>query len=173
MRFEYLKRPIDQLLAGFTILVMSMLVGCVVWQVFSRYVLQQPSTSTDELARFSMIWVGLLGAAYALGQKRHLCIDLFTTNLRGRKQFIQRLLADSCILLFAASTMIWGGGVLVLKVWTTGQISPALQMPMAYVYAVLPLSGLLMVYYSLLSLLDTLLQGWSPATAVVLNEENA
>ena len=173
MRFEYLKRPIDQLLAGFTILVMSMLVGCVVWQVFSRYVLQQPSTSTDELARFSMIWVGLLGAAYALGQKRHLCIDLFTTNLRGRKQFIQRLLADSCILLFAASTMIWGGGVLVLKVWTTGQISPALQMPMAYVYAVLPLSGLLMVYYSLLSLLDTALQAWSPAARVTLHEENA
>ena len=83
MRLEKFKQPIDRLLAGFTVAVMAMLVVCVVWQVFSRYVLAQPSTMTDEIARFSMIWVGLLGAAYATGKRRHLSIDLFVSDLKG------------------------------------------------------------------------------------------
>lgn len=64
MIFNRIKLAVDRTIAAFSIMVMSVLVICVVWQVFSRYVLNQPSTSTDELARFLMIWVGLLGAAY-------------------------------------------------------------------------------------------------------------
>jgi len=92
MRLEKFKQPVDKAIAGFAILVMGMLVVCVVWQVFSRYVLSQPSTMTDEIARFSMIWVGLLGAAYTVGAQRHLSIDLFTHNLSGRKKLVNQIL---------------------------------------------------------------------------------
>lgn len=155
MNIETFKRPIDRLLAGFTITVMALLVVCVVWQVFSRYVLQKPSTMTDEIARFSMIWVGLLGAAYAVGQRRHLSIDLFTANLKGARRVMNLLFVDACVLLFSASAMVWGGLTLVTKVYSTGQLSPAMQMPMAYVYVVLPLSGLIICYYSVLFVLQT------------------
>ncbi|HCS2988569.1 TPA: TRAP transporter small permease subunit, partial [Shigella flexneri] len=64
MIFNRLKLAVDRVIATFSVAVMLALVVCVVWQVFSRYVLNQPSTLTDELARFLMIWVGLLGAAY-------------------------------------------------------------------------------------------------------------
>nr|WP_313084489.1 TRAP transporter small permease [Atlantibacter sp.] len=132
------------------------LVVCVVWQVFSRYVLSQPSTSTDELARFSMIWVGLLGAAFAVGKRRHLSIDLFTAELTGIRKLINQLFIDGCVFLFAACAMVWGGMALLMSVFKSGQLSPALQMPMAYVYVVLPISGLLICWYSALYMLDTL-----------------
>lgn len=67
MIFNRLKLAVDRVIAAFSVIVMIALVMCVVWQVFSRYVLNQPSTLTDELARFLMIWVGLLGAAYTVG----------------------------------------------------------------------------------------------------------
>ncbi|EOD54405.1 TRAP transporter small permease [Aeromonas molluscorum] len=172
MRLEKFKRPIDRLLAGFTVAVMAMLVVCVVWQVFSRYVLSQPSTMTDEIARFSMIWVGLLGAAYATGKRRHLSIDLFVSNLKGAPKLINQLFVDFCVLLFAGSTMVWGGLTLVTKVYSTGQVSPAMQLPMAYVYMVLPLSGLIISYYCVLYILETLLDSLAPSPDLAPSEEN-
>ncbi|MBS4719064.1 TRAP transporter small permease [Aeromonas caviae] len=172
MRLEKFKQPIDRLLAGFTVAVMAMLVVCVVWQVFSRYVLAQPSTMTDEIARFSMIWVGLLGAAYATGKRRHLSIDLFVSDLKGGRKLANQLFVDLCVLLFSSGAMVWGGLTLVTKVYSTGQVSPAMQLPMAYVYAVLPLSGLIISYYCVLFMLETLLDSLAPTPDLATSEEN-
>ena len=49
----------------------------VLWQVASRFIFQEPSAFTDELARFLMIWVGILGAAYVGGKNLHVKIDVF------------------------------------------------------------------------------------------------
>ncbi|HEN4847067.1 TPA: TRAP transporter small permease subunit [Klebsiella quasipneumoniae subsp. similipneumoniae] len=86
MILNRIKLAVDRTIAAFSVAVMIALVVCVVWQVFSRYVLNQPSTLTDELARFLMIWVGLLGAAYTVGAQRHLAIDLLTMTLSPRRQ---------------------------------------------------------------------------------------
>lgn len=86
MILNRIKLAVDRTIAAFSVAVMVALVICVVWQVFSRYVLNTPSTLTDELARFLMIWVGLLGAAYTVGAQRHLAIDLLAMTLPPRKQ---------------------------------------------------------------------------------------
>ena len=36
-----------------------------------------PSSFTDELARYLMIWLGILGAAYVAGKNEHVAIDFF------------------------------------------------------------------------------------------------
>ena len=79
-------RVVDRILSTVCVTLMVALVACVVWQVFSRYVLGAPSTSTDEMARFLFIWVGLLGAAFTLGQKKHLAMDFMLLALDGRKK---------------------------------------------------------------------------------------
>ena len=174
MRLQKFKTPIDKVIATFSIVVMVGLVFCVVWQVFSRYVLGAPSTMTDEIARFSMIWVGLLGAAYGVGAQSHLTIDLLTMNLKGKKKALNVIFVNLCVLGFAASALIWGGGVLVLKVYATAQLSPAMQLPMAYVYGVLPLSGAVMSYYSLLYILDAVMDFFAlPAIQMTTSEEKA
>ncbi|SDQ15490.1 TRAP transporter small permease [Pseudovibrio sp. Tun.PSC04-5.I4] len=144
-----LKKFIDLVIAAFSVSVMALLVVCVTWQVVSRYVLGQPSTSTDEIARFAMIWVGLLGGAYCVGAQRHLAIDLFTGQLTGRKKLLCVAYTNLVVGGFAAATMIFGGMRLLLKVQATGQLSPAMLLPMEYIYMVLPLSGTVIVIYSL------------------------
>ena len=144
-----LKALIDILVSRLCIITMLMLVICVVWQVFSRFVLNSPSTATDEIARFSMIWVGLLGAAYTVGLQKHLSIDLFTCNLSERKKKVNTIFTNLMVAVFASGSMIFGGINLVNKVYTTGQVAPALQIPMAYIYVILPLSGALIVFYNL------------------------
>ncbi|SIO92841.1 TRAP transporter small permease [Vibrio spartinae] len=140
---------INRGLSMFCIGLSSVLVICVVWQVFSRYVLNTPSTTTDELARFLFIWVGLMGAAYTLGQKRHLAIELLEQILENKpaKLSILRLVVNVISLLFASVIMVYGGGKLMLHVLETGQISPSLSLQMGYVYAAIPLSGMFMLIY--------------------------
>ncbi|RQW64995.1 TRAP transporter small permease [Vibrio viridaestus] len=156
MNVNSIKKPVDTVIATITVSIMSILVVCVVWQVFSRYVLNQPSTMTDEIARFSMIWVGLLGAAYTVGAKRHLAIDLFTCNLSPAKKRINQLIINLLVMTFAVSVMVVGGARLVLKVLNTHQVSPAMQLPMGYVYAVLPLAGFIIALYCALAILEAL-----------------
>lgn len=109
MILNRIKLAVDRTIAAFSVAVMIALVVCVVWQVFSRYVLNQPSTLTDELARFLMIWVGLLGAAYTVGAQRHLAIDLFTMTLSPRRQALFSVIINLLILLFAGAVIVTGG----------------------------------------------------------------
>lgn len=149
MILNRLKTAVDRVIAAFSVIVMIALVFCVVWQVFSRYVLNQPSTLTDELARFLMIWVGLLGAAYTVGAQRHLSIDLLALSLGPRKQAALGILINLLILSFAGLVIVTGGIKLIEKTLSTAQVSAAMQIPMGYVYFILPLSGAVMMFYAL------------------------
>ena len=105
MILNRIKLAVDRTIAAFSVAVMIALVVCVVWQVFSRYVLNQPSTLTDELARFLMIWVGLLGAAYTVGAQRHLAIDLLAMTLPPRRQALLSVIINLLIFIFAGSAL--------------------------------------------------------------------
>lgn len=149
MILKPIKLAVDRTIATFSVLVMIALVICVVWQVFSRYMLNQPSTLTDELARFLMIWVGLLGASYTVGAQRHLAIDFLNMMLPDGKKPLLGILVNTLILLFSALVIVKGGLMLIDKTLATAQLSAAMQIPMGYVYIVLPLSGAIMMFYSL------------------------
>lgn len=148
----------NKALSLFCISLSSVLVTCVTWQVFSRYVLNVPSTFTDEVARFLFIWVGLMGAAYTLGQKRHLAIDLLAMKLEKDKTKHAKLslFINLISMSFASVIMVYGGGSLMLKTLQTGQISPALGIEMGLVYAAIPLSGIFMMAYLVRDILENI-----------------
>ena len=60
-----LKRPVDRLLETALVLLFFALFACVIIQVFTRYVLNDPSIFTEETSRLAIIWLSLLGTAYA------------------------------------------------------------------------------------------------------------
>jgi TRAP-type C4-dicarboxylate transport system permease small subunit len=128
--------------------IMGVSVLNVLWQVFTRFVLSDPSSYTDELARFLLIWIGLLGAAYAAGCKMHLAIDVLPSKLEGRARFYLAVVVEGFVFLFALAVLVIGGSSLMALTLTLGQTSTALHIPIGYVYLVLPLSGLLIMYYA-------------------------
>ncbi len=144
-----MKEKIDKMLERFLVFLLSFLVIDVLWQVLSRYVLSSPSSFTDELAGFLLIWVGVLGAAYVTGQKEHLAIDLLIQKSKPQTQVKLTFLINLLIALFALLVMIIGGSWLVITRFQFNVNSAALHLPLGYVYSVLPLSGLFMLYYSL------------------------
>lgn len=145
---------LNKILEVVLVTIMSILVIDVLWQVSSRYLLSSPSSFTDELAGFLLIWVGLLGAAYVAGRSEHLAIDLLLQKTRPSRQRNLLVLIQISILLFALTVMVFGGSYLVYTRFILGVKSAALELPLGYVYIVVPISGLLIVYYSIYNLVQ-------------------
>lgn len=133
---------------------MGIMLLCVLWQVFTRYVMGEASTFTEELARFLLIWIGMLGAAYISGENGHLAIDLLPQKLEGANKRKLQLGINVIIILFVVVALIIGGGQLVYISYILNQTSAALQVPLAYVYLILPVSGILICYYKILNLME-------------------
>lgn len=144
-----IKNTIDRWIEVFLILLMALMVINVSWQVCSRYILNDPSSFTDELARYMLIWVGMLGAAYVAGKDEHLAIDIVLTKMNPTNRIKTQMLIHVFVMLFALAAMVIGGVNLVYITFILGQNSAALQIPLAYVYVVIPFSGLLVIYYQI------------------------
>ena len=147
-----MRKQIDKGLELLLIGLMALLVVDVLWQVLSRYVLASPSSFTDEVAGFLLIWVGLLGAAYVSGREEHLAIDLLLRQASERGQYRLKLVGYGCVCLFALAVLVGGGSWLVYTRFHLGVTSASLVLNLGYVYLALPLSGLLTAYYALDSL---------------------
>jgi len=142
------QRALAWLLVG----LMSVMVLDVSWQVASRFVFRTPSSFTEELAGFLLIWIGLLGAAYGFRTRAHLGIDLLVSRLRGSARRGLTILAHTLVALFALSTMVIGGSLLVRLAFQLNQISASMGIRMGYVYLALPLAGVLVVVFSIESI---------------------
>lgn len=142
-----MRKIIDKSLEAILVFLMAFLVLDVLWQVMSRYILASPSSVTDELAGFLLIWVGLLGAAYVFGCNQHLAIDLLLQKMSPSNQKKLQLFIWGIVLLFALFVLVIGGSWLVYTRFYLRVTSAALQINLGYVYLVLPVSGLLTVYY--------------------------
>jgi len=145
---------LNRILEAFLVILMTVLVLDVLWQVFSRYLLSSPSSFTDELAGYLLIWVGVLGAAYVAGRKEHLAIDILIQRSPPARQRKLLYLIHSLIFLFALSVMVIGGVVLMYTRFVLQVKSAALQLPLGYVYIVLPISGLIIMYYEVIHILN-------------------
>jgi TRAP-type C4-dicarboxylate transport system permease small subunit len=159
------KNIIDRILSWMVIVLMGIITVNVLWQVFSRFILLDPSSFTEELARYMLIWIGILGAAYVAGQKLHLAIDLLSTKLTGKPKSFLEIFIQICIFVFSFFVMVIGGVRLVYITLQLNQISAALQIPLGYVYLVLPISGVLMMFYSFFFITEELKKIKFAATA--------
>jgi len=144
---------LENILAHSLVLLMGLMVLNVLWQVFSRYVMDEPSPFTDELARFLMIWLGLLGAAYVSGKNGHVAIDVLAKRANAKNQRVLKKVVSGFIILFCLAAMVTGGSWLVYTTYELKQLSPALGLPLAYVYVVIPLSGVIVVYYKVVDII--------------------
>lgn len=154
--FKTIKRVLEHSLEVLIMIAVAVLVADVLWQVFTRFVLKDPSTWTEELAVFMLIWVAILGAAVALDRGAHLGVDYFVGKLSRRKRLYTEVFVFFCVGLFSLCVMILGGISLVATTLKLGQMSPALGVEVGYVYLAMPISGFFLVLYSVIAIAERL-----------------
>ncbi|HEX9599938.1 MAG TPA: TRAP transporter small permease subunit, partial [Mariniflexile sp.] len=108
-----LREKIDKILSNILIVIMAVMVINVLWQVFTRFVVGVPSSFTDELARYLMIWIGILGAAYVSGRNMHVAIDVLPTRASKANQKKIMRVVYIVIILFSITALVIGGSRLV------------------------------------------------------------
>lgn len=150
-----MKRKLDKILGSLLVFLLALMVLAVLWQVFSRYIVNNPSSFTEELSRYLFIWIGLLGAAYAAGQQTHLAIDILPPKLSPPNRIKLRIFINVLIILFCLTVLVIGGTNLVYVNYDLGQFSAALNLPLSAVYLVVPVTGLLVIYYKVNEIINS------------------
>lgn len=140
---------INQIIEIVLVTIFALLVVDVLWQVFSRYVIGQSYSFTEEFARFALIWLSILGAAYLNGKREHLSMDFLVRKLEGDQLKKRMQIIEILMFVFALVVMVIGGGNLVYTTLYLGQISAAMGISLGYVYAIVPISGLLIMFFSI------------------------
>ncbi|WP_371194732.1 TRAP transporter small permease [Glaciecola sp. SC05] len=144
---------LDALLNRFLQFLLITVTVAVTWQVFSRYVLNDPSSFTEELARFLLIWITLLGCVLAYRHNNHLGLDMIYSQASEPYRKVMYFIIHGCVGLFAVCVMIIGGYLLMNMTDKLGQSSPVMGIEISWVYSVVPLSGVLILIYSLNALI--------------------
>lgn len=147
-----LKKILDKCIEKFIVIILTVMVFVALWQVASRYVFNSPSTISEELLRYCLIWLAMLGSAYMFGLREHISmtflVEKFSDNVRQKLS----ILSEVVIIIFSSTVLVYGG--INITSLTMKQISAALGISMGYVYMVLPLSGLLMIFYGVNNILN-------------------
>lgn len=134
-----------------SIMVVLMVFGCV-YQIFTRFILQNPSDWTEEFVKYVLIWTTMLGVPYAYGRDKHISIGFVTSTFTPKGLAMDKLFND--ILILAISIVIMVAGGIMVTSNAAGQVSAALQIPMQVYYSGVPVSGVLMILYSIPRLMD-------------------
>lgn len=152
MRRHYLFVGLDRVFRALLVWLLVLMVASVAWQIISRYFLASPSLWTEELSRFLLIWLGLLGGSYAYSNGMHLGLDLLGPRLTVAARRRQQFAIHGLVIGFAAVVLIKGGIELVLLTHQLGQHSPSLDISLAVIYLSLPISGIMFTVYGLLNI---------------------
>jgi len=155
MMNKAIRNVLDRTLELIAICLLTFMVILVSWQIITRYVLNNPSTKSEDLLIYSFVWCALFGMAYVFGRRDHIAMVFFKEKLVHRNPKIKKMMdagIEIIIMIFAVAVLVFGG--LSISELAMGQISPALGVPMGYLYLALPISGIITIIYNILNLMD-------------------
>ena len=113
---------------------------------------------TEEIARFVLVWVAMLGSAVAFGEKAHLGVDYFVGKLHPSAQKFMSIIGLIVVLIFTATIFLVGGGRITLDNMQqiTPALGPAIGLKMGHVYLALPIAGIFIILFTIEQLFEIL-----------------
>lgn len=138
-----------KVLAGGSFILMTVLT-C--WQVLTRYVLQNPSSWSEELVSYLFAWMALLGTSLVCGERGHMNIPLLVEKVSPSMRKLLCVFSELVAAVFAAVILVYGG--IQITSLAMAQMTSSLGVAMGVFYIVLPLSGVLNVIYSVINIVE-------------------
>ncbi|HJG28444.1 MAG: TRAP transporter small permease [Gemmiger sp.] len=136
-------------LAGVSFIAMVVLT-C--WQVFTRYVLKNPSPWSEELVSYLFAWASLLGASLVTGERGHMNIPIVLEKFSPAVQKLLNIFGELVAFAFSAIILVYGG--VTITQLAMGQMTSSLGVQVGVFYVVMPLCGILNMIYTVLNIAD-------------------
>ena len=141
-----IRKILNKILSAVVIFLMAFMTVLVTYQVVMRYVFVHPVTWSEDTLTYSFVWMSLIGTAVVFGERDHMMLTLFSDKLEGiPKQIL-------CMVL--VYVLMVKGGMSVFNIGK-GQVSPTLGIRMSNVYTILPVSGVFILIYNVLNIIDS------------------
>ena len=142
-----IKFVFDKILEVLGIICLSIMTIMIVYQVIARYVFNSPSAISEAMAQFLFVWMIMFGSAYVYGTLEHLTIDILKDKFSPKVNLVVEIITFICLFFFALFVSVIGG-----YLYTTGQvkqIDAALHISKSIMYASVPFTGVITMYYAI------------------------
>lgn len=146
-----IKNILDKITAVSSIVVFIAMVLMVTYQVIARYFFASPSSITEALTRYSFVWLIIISATYMFGQREHICISVVRDKLSAKAKEIVNIFIEIVTIIFAGLVMIFGG--FTISKMNLLQIDSILNIPTGIIYSIIPICGVIIVFYSIYNIM--------------------
>ena len=160
--FTKLKRAMIFMLSWIAAILLVAMSFLVIYQVFTRYVLNSPSDFTEEIVRYLLIWTGFMGAAYGFCTRQHMALLLLHNKMTPEKRRFLLVFIDALIFIFAFTILTVGGAKLAIS--ARKEFSALLGISRSLVYSMAPVSGVFIMVAQIINL-------WEDVTGITIKEE--
>lgn len=129
------------------IILISVMVGMIVWQVLCRYILGMSTPYAEELSRLAIVWCIFLGSALAVRYNEHMSVTALINVLPHPVQVVLRILCYLATIVLAAVMIKYGIHHLGV-VWHDNQTT-SLGYSRGWFYVPVPVTGCLFIVYTI------------------------
>ncbi len=151
-----IKNVIDRILRLLCILFCGGMVLLVSWQVITRFILNDPSTITEELANICFVWMSLLAAALLYGEKGHMNINFLPDKLGPVKSQYLSIISEIFTLILAVWVLSYGGSLIAAK--GMAQTNAAMTwLKIGQIYSVVAICGICVDFYAIYNIQNSII----------------
>ncbi|MDT8902625.1 TRAP transporter small permease [Anaeroselena agilis] len=123
------------------------------WGVITRFIINDPSSWAEEAARYLSIWAVFVGASLGVKKGAHIGVEAFVVALPKKAQRYAGIVTSLVCLVFCLS-ITYVGIDYTLRLMATGQLSPAMRIPIVVAYAAVPVGCFMMTVRYLIKLVE-------------------
>lgn len=146
-----LKKALDKITITLCIVIFIAMVLLTTYQVGMRYLFKSPSSISETLTRYLFVWLVILSATYVFGQRDHICITFVKDKLSPPVRRVVEIINNCVIILFSVLIMLYGGQVIARM--NMVQYDSILKIPTGIIYSIIPICGVIIIFYSVLNIL--------------------
>ena len=137
---------VEKVLLGILALLFAVMVIALFFQIVMRFVFKNANTWSEELTRYSFVWLSMLGASVATRRSKNMDVDFLVKKMPRTLRIVNTIFTKSLIIAFLLVITIYGVSLVGI---TFKQLSPGLRIPMAYMYGAVPAGGALMLMFTI------------------------
>ncbi|MCF0104509.1 MAG: TRAP transporter small permease [Eggerthellaceae bacterium] len=148
----------DVIISGLSGVIFAFMFFLGIYQIITRYLLNAPSTWSEELLTYAFVWMVMFGSAFIFGKREHMRMSFIADKIKGTTRRLLESFIELLIDIFSVMVMI-AGGTFITNL-TFPQVTASLGITMAYIYVIIPISGVLILVYSIFNLIEIWTMGY-------------
>lgn len=145
--FDKLEKFILYILA----ILFAVMVSSLFYQIVMRFIFQSANAWSEEVTRYSFIWMSMLGSSVATRRSRNMDVDFIVNRMPEGLKLINKFVTRGLVIAFLLVLVVYGTSLVGM---THKQLSAGIRVPMSYIYASVPLGGILILLFTFEIIID-------------------